>query len=60
MYEELNVLSTAELMEGIEVEYRRATWESPENFSDQPNHPHVRLGRLLEELKRRMSAPTEY
>lgn len=33
--------------------HKRAVWESPEDFSDQPFHPLMKLGRLLEELHKR-------
>ena len=40
----------------LEDEYRRATWESPEDFSESPNGAHVRLGEGLAELRRRLDA----
>jgi hypothetical protein len=46
----------------IEDEYRRATWESPEDFTESPNGAHVRLGEVISELRKRLDAGelTEY
>lgn len=49
----------AELLAEIDREYRRATWESAEDWSEQPNHPHVRLGRLLDQLHTVSGIPKE-
>lgn len=49
-------LPTDKLIVLIEDEYRRATWESPEDFSESPNGAHVRLGEVIAELRSRFDA----
>jgi hypothetical protein len=46
-------LSPRELLSELRQEYKRAGWQSPEDFSDQPNHPHVKLGWYIDELEKR-------
>jgi hypothetical protein len=55
-------LPTDKLVVLIEDEYRRATWESPEDFTESPNGAHVRLGEVISELRKRLDAGelTEY
>jgi len=49
----ITLLSPRELLFEMRQEYKRAGWESPEDFSDQPNHPHVKLGWYIAELEKR-------
>jgi hypothetical protein len=49
-------LPTDKLVVLIEDEYRRATWESPEDFTESPNGAHVRLGEVIAELRARFDA----
>lgn len=49
-------LPTDKLVVLIEDEYRRATWESPEDFTESPNGAHVRLGEVIAELRKRLDA----
>src|SRR5271166_6566571 len=55
-------LSADKLIILIEDEYRRATWESPEDFTESPNGAHVRLGEVIAELRKRLDTGkfTEY
>lgn len=55
----LSSLTLQDLVTEMRRMYKRATWESPEDFSDQPNHPHVKLDWFIAELEKRfvMEAP---
>jgi hypothetical protein len=51
--QKLATLSLQDLVVEARSEWKRAGWESPEDFSEQPNHPHVRLGWCIAELEKR-------